>query len=90
MLWQRWLYFSKVLSFVTKIVVFGQSGCILTKWYYFRQKWLHLGKNGCFLANVVFWEKWLHLGKNDCNPAKRLSLVKSCCTRVKGCIWQKM
>ena len=59
----KWLYSSKV-------VVFGQSGCIL-------------GKSGCIWANLVVFgqscsrakmdvigQKWFYSGKSGCNWAK--------------------
>ena len=66
---QKWLY-------SIKVVVFGQSGCILSKmvvfgkqWFY-SGKWLYSGTGGCILANL------LHSGKSCCNREKGLCLGK--------------
>ena len=44
---QKWLYSSKV-------VVFGQNGCIRAKEFVFGEKWLYLGEV------VVVGQKWLN------------------------------
>ena len=81
------------------MVVFGQSGCILTKelcsgkLVLFGQKWLYSGKSASFRAkNVVFGQKWLLSGKSGCIRA-RIAVFgqkwfysgKSGCIRAKWC-----
>ena len=46
------------------MVVFGQSGCIQAKWFYFEQKWLYAGKSSCIHAEVFV------IGQSGCNRAK--------------------
>ena len=57
-----------------KVVVFGQSGCVLEKAAVFEKKWLYSGKSGCIRAVirqngciravvVVFGQKCVFSGK---------------------------
>ena len=60
----KWLYPSKV-------VVFGQSGCIRAKVVVVGQNLLYSNKSGCNGAKVVvFGQKWLYSGKSGCIRAK--------------------
>ena len=47
---KKWLYSAKV-------VVFGQSGCIIGKSCCIRAKWLYLGKSGCIRAKLVLFQE---------------------------------
>ena len=83
---QEWLYSNKVVVFVTKVLVFGQSGCfwakvgcIRAKMVVFVQKWLSSGRTGCIWAKwLVFEPKLVVFGQNSSVLDK-----KSCCIRVK-------
>ena len=56
---QNRLYSGKSFCIRATVLVFGQIGCIRTKWLYtgkvvvIGQKLLYLGKNGCMRAKVV-------------------------------------
>ena len=66
-----------------KVVVFGQSGCILVKSGCIRARWFYSGKV------VVFGQKWLYSGKSGYIPQKWFYLGKvvvfgrQCCIRAK-------
>ena len=65
---QEWLYLDKV-------VVFGQSNCVVVKW-------LYSGKSGCIWAKVVVFEqKWLYSGKCGFIRAKVVIFGKIGCIR---------
>ena len=41
---QKWLYSCKSVCIISKMVVFGQSGCIWAKVVVLEQKWMYSGK----------------------------------------------
>ena len=73
---KTWFYSGKVVVFGTKMVLFGQGGCIRAGWLsseklflfckvvVFEQKCLYSGKV------LVFGQKWLSSGKSGSIQAK--------------------
>ena len=69
---QRLLYSGKSFSNRAKVVVFGQSDCIRSKWL-FSKKVVFFGQGGYI---VVFGQKWLYSEKSCCIRAKWFYSVK--------------
>ena len=69
---QRLLYLSKSCYIREKVVVFGQSGSIPSKWLY-SGRVVVVGQSGYTRA------RWLYSGKRGWNWARWLYLDKGCC-----------
>ena len=87
---QKWLYSGKVVVFGESGCILDKSCCILAKFLYSGQKWFYSCKSGCIRAEL------LYSGKCGCIRAKVVVFGQSGCIQAKvvvfeksGCIQQK-
>ena len=63
---QNWLYSDKVVVFGQKWLNSDKSGCIRSKWFYFKQKWLSSGKTSCIRQSDYIRAKVVLFGQSGC------------------------